>query len=173
MLDIAKLDRTKDNPWKLKTTPGTAEFTMHTETKDGIQILVCTAGQDRSPRRRALCLRSPCDARRTWGLDGPRRGRRTEAGQGGHGEARGRSPKNPMGGWCGLKKGLRGRFGVYVPPLLEALGDCVLEHNPKSNRMRAKWPIRPRAPRSANSGWAPSSRRRRSTLLPAGLILSD
>ena len=53
-------------------------------------------------------------------------------------EAWGRSAKNPRGGWYGLKKGLRGRFGVYVPPLLEALGLCELEHNPKNNRMRAK-----------------------------------
>lgn len=51
---------------------------------------------------------------------------------------RGRSPDNPIGGWYGLKKGLRGRFGVYLPPLLEALGLCELEHNPKNNRMRAK-----------------------------------
>jgi hypothetical protein len=52
-------------------------------------------------------------------------------------EAWGRSPRNPVGGWYGTKKGLRGRFGVYVPPLLEALGLAELEHNPKKNRMRA------------------------------------
>ena len=52
-------------------------------------------------------------------------------------ESWGRSPANPIGGWYGLKKGLRGRFGVYLPPLLEALGLCELEHNPKNNRMRA------------------------------------
>jgi hypothetical protein len=48
-----------------------------------------------------------------------------------------RSPKNPVKGWYGLKKGLRGRFGMYVPPLLEALGLAEVEHNPKNNRMRA------------------------------------
>jgi hypothetical protein len=47
-------------------------------------------------------------------------------------------PKNPIGGWYGLKQGLRGRFGVYIPPLMESLGLCELEHNPKNNRMRAK-----------------------------------
>ena len=52
-------------------------------------------------------------------------------------EAWGRSPSNPVGGWYGTKKGLRGRFGVYVPPLLVALGLAELEHNPKNNRMRA------------------------------------
>jgi hypothetical protein len=50
----------------------------------------------------------------------------------------GRSPDNPIGGWYGLKKGFRGRFGMYLPPLLEALGLCELEHHPRNNRMRAK-----------------------------------
>lgn len=49
----------------------------------------------------------------------------------------GRSRKNPVGGWYGLKKGLWGRFGMYLPPLMEALGLAEVEHNPKNNRMRA------------------------------------
>ena len=53
-------------------------------------------------------------------------------------EAWARSPKNPVGGWYGLKKGLRGRFGNYVPPVLEALDLAEVEHNPKNNRMRAR-----------------------------------
>jgi hypothetical protein len=52
-------------------------------------------------------------------------------------EAWGRSAKNPVGGWYGLRKGYRGRFGMYMPPLLEALGLAEVEHNPKNNRMRA------------------------------------
>jgi hypothetical protein len=52
-------------------------------------------------------------------------------------EAWGRSTDNPIGGWYGLKKGLRGRFGMYMPPLLEALGKAEVEHNPRNNRMRA------------------------------------
>jgi hypothetical protein len=48
-----------------------------------------------------------------------------------------RASDNPVGGWYGLKKGLRGRFGVYMPPLLEALGLAEVEHNPRNNRMRA------------------------------------
>src|SRR5712692_9940368 len=52
-------------------------------------------------------------------------------------EALGRSPKNPVGGWYGLRKGYRGRVGMYMPPLLEALGLAEVEHNPKNNRMRA------------------------------------
>jgi hypothetical protein len=53
-------------------------------------------------------------------------------------EAWGRSPTNPVGGWYGLKKGLRGRFGMYLPPLMEELGLVELEHNAKNNRMRAR-----------------------------------
>lgn len=56
--------------------------------------------------------------------------------KGGTVEAWGRSPTNPVNGWYGLKKGLRGRLGVYIPPLMEAFGLCELEHNPKNNRMR-------------------------------------
>ena len=52
-------------------------------------------------------------------------------------EAWGRSEENPVQGWYGLKKGLRGRFGMYVPPVLEALGLAEVEHLPKNNRMRA------------------------------------
>jgi hypothetical protein len=52
-------------------------------------------------------------------------------------EAWARSPKTPIGGWYGLKKGFRGRFGVYIPPLMEALGLAEVEHNPKNNRMKA------------------------------------
>ena len=53
-------------------------------------------------------------------------------------EAWGRSAKNPVKGWYGLKKGFRGRFGMYVPPVMEALGLAEVEHNPKNNRMRAR-----------------------------------
>lgn len=53
-------------------------------------------------------------------------------------EAWGRSAMNPLKGWYGLRKGYRGRFGMYLPPLLEALGLVELEHNPRNNRLRAK-----------------------------------
>jgi hypothetical protein len=31
----------------------------------------------------------------------------------------------------------RGRFGMYIPPLMETLGLAEVEHNPRNNRMRA------------------------------------
>ena len=53
-------------------------------------------------------------------------------------EAWGRSGENPIGGWYGLKKGLRGRFGMYIPPLMDELGRAEVEHSPLNNRMRAR-----------------------------------
>ena len=52
-------------------------------------------------------------------------------------EAWGRSPSNPVGGWYGLRKGYRGRFGMYLPPLLEELGLAEVTHDARNNRMRA------------------------------------
>lgn len=52
-------------------------------------------------------------------------------------EAWGRSESNPVGGWYGLRKGYRGRFGMYLPPLLEQLGRIELTHDPRNNRARA------------------------------------
>ena len=52
-------------------------------------------------------------------------------------EAWARSAANPVGGWYGLKKGLRGRFAMYVPPVMKVLGLAEVEDNPRNNRMRA------------------------------------
>ena len=46
-------------------------------------------------------------------------------------------PDNPVGGWYGLRKGYRGRFGMYLPPLLEELGLAELTHEKRNNRIRA------------------------------------
>jgi hypothetical protein len=133
----AVLNRPKDDPWRLKTPPGTSDFTMHTDMKDGRPILVCTVGST-VLHYDASCvedlhamLKQYGDWMELGGADEQKPAREGTV------EAWGRSPANPIGGWYGLKKGLRGRFGVYVPPLLEALGLCELEHNPKNNRMRA------------------------------------
>src|SRR5262249_61005557 len=67
-------------------------------------------------------------------------------------EAWARSPDNPLGGWYGLKKGLRGRFGMYLPPLLEGLGKAEVEHNPRNNRMRAVGRASRRAPTCRREG---------------------
>jgi hypothetical protein len=135
---MAKLDRTKDNPWALKTPPGTSAYTMHVDEKDGKQVLVCTVGKTvlLYDTRCIDDLHKMLKATKDWvELGGADEQKPTKEGTV---EDWGRSPKNPVGGWYGLKKGLRGRFGVYIPPLMEALGLCELEHNAKNNRMRAK-----------------------------------
>jgi hypothetical protein len=134
---MAQLDRGKENPWPLKTPSGTSGYTMHVEEKDGAEVLVCTVGKT-VLLYDARCiddLQAMLKAAGDWvDLGGSDEQKSAKPGTV---EAWGRSADNPRGGWYGLKKGLRGRFGVYVPPLMEALGLCELEHNPKNNRMRA------------------------------------
>jgi hypothetical protein len=129
---------TKENPWKLKTPPGTSEYTMHKEVKDGKELLICTVGKT-VLHYNASCiedLHKMLKAHKDW-MDLGGTDEQKEAKEGTV-EAWGRSPKNPVGGWYGLKKGLRGRFGVYLPPLLEELGLAELSHEAKNNKMRAK-----------------------------------
>ncbi|MEO6897450.1 MAG: DUF6855 family protein [Caldimonas sp.] len=132
------LDSMKGDHWTLKTAPGTSEYTMQIVERDGKSVLVCTVGATvlLYDARCVEDLHGFLHASGEWvelgGAD------EQKAAKEGTVEAWGRSPSNPVGGWYGLKKGLRGRFAVYVPPLLEALGLCELEHHPKNNRMRAK-----------------------------------
>ena len=134
---MAKLDRSKTNPWLLKTAPGTSEYTMHVDQKDGVQVLVCTVGKTvllydaRAVNDLHAMLKAAGDWVDLGGAD------EQKPAKDGTVEAWGRAASNPIGGWYGLKKGLRGRFAVYLPPLMEELGLCELEHNPKNNRMRA------------------------------------
>lgn len=135
---MTDLTRTKDDPWALTTAPGTAAYTMHVDEKDGRKILVCTVGKT-VLHYDARCiddLQAMLATNGDWvdlgGAD------EQKPAKDGTVEAWGRVADNPVGGWYGLKKGLRGRFGVYVPPLMEALGLAELEHNPKNNRMRAR-----------------------------------
>jgi len=129
---------TKDNPWKLKTPPQTSEYEIYRTQKDGIDILVCTVGKTilHYDSRCIDDLHAMLKKRGDW----VELGSADEQKQAKEGtvEAWGRSPENPIGGWYGLKKGLRGRFGMYIPPLMEALGLAELTHEPKNNKMKAK-----------------------------------
>ena len=130
--------RTKDKPWKLKTPPGSSEYTMHVEEKDGKEVLVCTVGKTvllydiRCINDLHTMLKKHGDWMDLGGADEQKPAKEGTV------EAWGRSEKNPVKGWYGLKKGLRGRFGVYVPPLMEALGLAEVTHEARGNRMRAK-----------------------------------
>jgi hypothetical protein len=129
---------TKETPWVLLTPPGTSEFMMHRDLKDGKEILVCTVGKT-VLFYDARCLDDLFSMLKKHG-DWIELGSADEQKPAKEGtvEAWGRSSGNPLGGWYGLKKGLRGRFGMYIPPLMEVLGLAELEHNAKNNRMRAK-----------------------------------
>ena len=126
-----------NGPWALKTPPQTSDFTMERVSRDGRDVLVCTVGKTvlHYDARCLADLHAMLKAHGDWmelGSADEQKDARP-----GTVEAWGRSPDNPVGGWYGLKKGLRGRFGMYVPPLMEALGLAEVEHNPRGNRMRA------------------------------------
>ncbi|MBL7953655.1 MAG: hypothetical protein JNJ91_01360 [Flavobacteriales bacterium] len=130
--------RTKDSPWQLTTPPGTSEYSMHVDEKDGKEVLVCTVGKTvllydiRCINDLHAMLKKHGDWMELGGAD------EQKPAKDGTVEAWGRSASNPVKGWYGLKKGLRGRFGVYLPPLMEALGLAELTHEAKGNKMRAK-----------------------------------
>ena len=126
---------TKESPFQLKTPPGTSDFTMHKDEEKN--IWVCTVGKT-VLHYDARCVNDLHEMLKKHG-DWMELGSADEQKPAKEGtvEAWGRSESNPIGGWYGLKKGLRGRFGMYVPPLMEALGLAEVEHNPKNNRMRA------------------------------------
>lgn len=129
--------RTKENPWQLKTPPQTADYEMYIDEKDGREIIVCTVGSTvlHYDYRALADLHAMLKAHGDWmPLGSKDEKQETEEGTVEHWA---RSPENPLGGWYGLKKGFRGRFGMYIPPLMEALGLAEVEHNKRNNRMRA------------------------------------
>lgn len=129
---------TADDPWVLLTPPGSSEFRMHRAPDADPAALVCRVGSTEL-RYHLRCiedLHAMLVAHGDWVPLGS--ADEQKPAKDGTVEAWGRSPDNPVGGWYGLKKGLRGRFGMYVPPVLEALGLADVEHNPRNNRMRAR-----------------------------------
>jgi len=130
-------DGTREHPWQLKTPSGTSEYTMYRDETADPPAIVCTVGTT-VLRYRLRCvedLHAMLKANGDWMMLGSA-DEQKPAGPGTV-EAWARSESNPVGGWYGLKKGLRGRFGMYVPPLMEALGLAEVDHNPKNKRMRA------------------------------------
>jgi hypothetical protein len=136
MPDYRKTIGTKDKPLTLRTPPGTASYTMHVDEKDGADILVCTVGTTvlHYDLRCIEDLAAMLKRHGEWMLLGSKDEKQdtTE----GTVEHWARSKDNPIGGWYGLKRGFRGRFGMYIPPLMEHLGLAEVEHNARDNRMR-------------------------------------
>jgi hypothetical protein len=128
---------TPEKPWTLRTPSGQAEFQAYRDEKAVPPALVVTVGKTQL-RYQLSCISDLHEMLRRTG-DWVPLGSVDEQKPAAPGtvEAWGRSADNPLGGWYGLKKGLRGRFGMYVPPVLEALDLAEVEHNLKNNRMRA------------------------------------
>jgi hypothetical protein len=126
-----------EDPWVLKTAPGTSQYTMYRDEASDPPSLVCQVGSTTLRYR----LEAVDDLHR-W-LQGQGGwvplGAADEQKPAGVGtvEEWGRSPDNPVGGWYGLRKGYRGRFAMYLPPLLELLGLAEVTHEPRNNSMRA------------------------------------
>ena len=137
---------TAEKPWHLKTPPGTSEYQAYRDEGADPPALVVQVGKTQL-RYHLRCiddLHAMLKKRGDWVPLGSADEQKPTAP--GSVEDWGRATSNPVQGWYGLKKGLRGRFGMYVPPVLEALGLAEVEHAPKNNRMRAA-----RSPRAVGS----------------------
>ena len=128
---------TKENPWLLKTPSLSSEYTIYKDVKDGVEILVCTVGSTmlyyafRCIKDLHAMLKNRADWMELGSADEQKDARDDTV------EAWARSETNLINGWYGLKKGLRGRFGMYIPPLMEKLGLAEVTHFAKGNKMRA------------------------------------
>ena len=128
---------TKEQPWTLKTPSGSSEFTAYRDATLSPPALVVQVGKTelRYHLRAIDDLHKMLKAHGDWMLLGSADEQKPAAP--GTVEAWARSTDNPVGGWYGIKKGLRGRFAMYVPPVLKVLGLAEVEENPRNNRMRA------------------------------------
>jgi hypothetical protein len=124
---------TREDPWQLSTPPGTSTYSMY---RDG-STLVCVVGATtlRYQARAVEDLHAWLLERDDWVPLGAADEKKLAVE--GTVEAWGRSPNNPVGGWYGQRNGYRGRFGMYLPPLLEHLGLAELTHDARNNRVRA------------------------------------
>ncbi|MBI0583875.1 MAG: hypothetical protein ISF22_06565 [Methanomassiliicoccus sp.] len=129
---------TKDDPWDLRTPSGESEFTAYRDEGTEPPAIVVHVGKTevryhlRSIEDLQAMLKSHADWMPLGNADEQKPAKEGTV------EAWARSPENPVGGWYGLKKGLRGRFATYIPPILEHLGLAEVEHNARNNRMRAR-----------------------------------
>jgi hypothetical protein len=135
---MAKGSGTKDDPWQLTTPPGASAYTMYRDEDGDPPALVCQVGSTtlKYHLRAIDDLHQWLVGQGDWVELGAADEQKPAAA--GTVEAWGRSEDNPVAGWYGLRKGYRGRFGMYLPPLLEALGLAELTHDKRNNKMKAK-----------------------------------
>ncbi len=135
---MAEGSGTKEDPWQLATAPGSSSYTMYRDDEADPPALVCVVGSTtlRYHSRAIEDLHAWLIEQDDWVPLGAADEKKPAAD--GTVEAWGRSESNPVGGWYGLRNGYRGRFGMYLPPLLEALGLAELTHDARNNRIRAR-----------------------------------
>jgi hypothetical protein len=135
---MTKGSGTKASPWDLKTPSGLSTFQAYRDEESKPPLLVVTVGGT-TLQYQLRCLEDLRKMLKSYG-DWISLGSADEQKPASPGtvEAWARSPDNPVGGWYGVKKGLRGRFANYVPPVMEVLGWAEVEHQPKNNRIRAR-----------------------------------
>jgi hypothetical protein len=128
---------TREDPWQLKTPPGTSDYQMWRDEAADPPAIVCQVGSTtlKYHLRAIDDLHAWLKAQGGWVPLGAADEQKSAAD--GTVEAWGRSESNPVGGWYGLRKGYRGRFGMYLPPLLEALGLAEVTHDARNNQMRS------------------------------------
>jgi hypothetical protein len=128
---------TKDDPWQLTTPPGSSAYTMYRDEAADPAELVCQVGSTtlKYQLRAIDDLHAWLKEQGDWVPLGAADEKKPAPE--GTVEAFGRAEDNPVGGWYGLRKGYRGRFGMYLPPLLEVLGLAELTHDARNNKMRA------------------------------------
>jgi hypothetical protein len=128
---------TKEDPWQLKTPPGTSDYTMYRDDTADPPLIVCMVGSTKlTYLARAIDdLHAMLKAHGDW-MELGSADEQKDA-KPGTIEAWARSSDNPVGGWYGQRKGYRGRFGMYMPPLMEALGKAEITHDAKGNKMKA------------------------------------
>ena len=127
---------TRDDPWELTTPPGSSSYTMHRDEGADPPALVCQVGSTtlRYHLSAVEDLHAWLLAQGDWVPLGAADEKKSA--QEGTVEAWGRSADNPVGGWYGLRNGYRGRFGMYLPPVLEVLGLAEVTHHARNNSMR-------------------------------------
>jgi hypothetical protein len=128
---------TKEDPWQLKTPPGTSDYTMYRDDTADPPLIVCMVGSTKlTYLARAIDdLHAMLKAHGDWMELGSADEQKPATP--GTVEAWARAEDNPVGGWYGQRKGYRGRFGMYMPPLMEALGLAEVTHEARGNKMRA------------------------------------
>ena len=134
---VTVTEGTKSDPWQLTTPPGSSAYAMYRDPDGDPPALVCVVGSTTLKYHLSAIedLHAWLVAQGDWVPLGATDENKVAAN--GTVEAWGRSSTNPAGGWYGLRKGYRGRFGMYLPPLLEHLGLAEVTHDVRNNKMRA------------------------------------